>query len=115
MLSILILLFEIKHSKYSTAKDKNNIRQIKLPKMSSFSYKSKCADLKNVMQHLDVLEDNLKDEMDISHMKVAKIPIDNYFEILISLEFEWNNHESIDKVVHHFNGFTNYLDSISYE
>ncbi len=87
----------------------------KLSIIYMFSYKSKCTDVKNAVIQLNLLHIKLLDEnyLEISHPQVVKIPIDTFFEILISWEFKVNNPEILGKVVDQLNAFTVFLDTIS--
>jgi hypothetical protein len=57
-----------------------------------------CVDVNVAIKQFHLLQINLSNDdgfgdlkIRISHFDAAKIPVDNYFEICISLEFEFNN------------------------
>jgi hypothetical protein len=112
--SVTSLLFEITYSHLSCEKMTNTVTP--LSKVHTFSYKSKCGNLKSAMiefyrVHNSLLHD---DELVITHAESLRIPSDDKdFELSILFEFELNNPEKIGEIVERFNLLTVYLDSIS--
>jgi hypothetical protein len=69
-------------------------------------------DLKNAMNQLALLQIDLlrEDGLNILSLEATQIPIDDDNEISISMEFELNDPEMLEKIVQHFAVFTAYLD-----
>jgi hypothetical protein len=86
-----------------------------LTKQYNFTYKSKCADCKNAMNQMALLQINLlhEDGLNILVLEAKQIPSDNHTEISISFIFELNNRDILAKIVEKFDVFILYLDSLS--
>jgi hypothetical protein len=73
--------------------DVQRYSRAELAKKLYFTCKSKYSFLKNAMKQLYNLHYELlkKDDLKITFSKAVEIPIDDHFEIAISLVFELNN------------------------
>jgi hypothetical protein len=117
LLSAVCLLAEITFSMFSYNTVAVFNRESKSSKKFNFTYKSKCADVKTVVNQLEIFRNNLfydYDDLNISFLEAAKIPSGDVFEIFISFEFELNNSGRIGQIVSQFDAFTADLDSLSH-
>jgi hypothetical protein len=113
LLSVLSLIFELTFSKFSRHKMLFNNSIIKFTETLNYTYKSKRVDVKKAIQQMNQFNNYLlcDEHLKISHVKVAKRPTDNQFEIL--LVFKLCNHRKLHEVIEQLNVFTAYLDDIS--
>jgi hypothetical protein len=84
------------------------------PSNYTFTYKSKCADVKKAMTQLTNLQNYcLNEDLVILYLEAVTIPIDTDFEISISLLIKLDNPKKRENIVKRFYGFSVYLESLS--